>query len=234
MDIKKVELHFPLKVSDSSYYRNLIDYPPTGFEYVSTYKSGLIENTIKRGMFRTLKAGVRRALSSLSMSIPLYAKSKKFSPDNIHHFAHCLPKNSKGINFFLDIEGYWQLAVGALTPSSRKKILQILSQDNCKGILPWTTYSYNNFVKEFPELEHKTTIIRPAVPLMQLEKRVFDPNSFMMLYVARDFKLKNGEYACNIMDTFIKDYKTNKKVQGDVIGNIPNKIKKKSHIGDME
>ena len=227
MKIKKVELHFPLKVSDSSYYKNLIDYPPQGFDYESTSKSGLIGNTIKRGMFRSVKAGIRKGLSSLSLSIPLYAKSNKFSPETIHHFAHCLPKKSKGINFFLDIEGHWQLAVGELTLSSKKKILSILSQDNCKGILPWTMYAYDGFIKEFPELEHKTTIIRPAVPLMQLKKRVYDHESFMMLYVARDFKLKNGEYACDLMDSFIKNYETGKQIQGVVIGTISNKIKKK-------
>jgi len=224
---KKIELHFPLKVSDSSYYKNLIDYPPEGFEYVSTAKSGLIGNTFKRGTFRFVKSAIRRIFSSFSVSVPLYAKQTKFSPEFIHHFAHCIPKKSNGINFFLDIEGAWQLGIGELTPSSKKKISKILSQDNCKAILPWTFFSRDGFVKEFPELEHKVEVIRPAVPLMQTTKRVIDDENFIMLFVARDFELKNGEYAAELMDSFIKNYKGNVKIQGVVVGTVSNKIKNK-------
>lgn len=220
MTKKKVELHFPLSVSDSSYYTSLINYPPEEYEYISTTKSGLIGNTVKRGVFRILKSSIRKGFNSLSLSKPLYSRSKILSPKDIHHFAHCIPnpKKSNGIDYILDIEGVWQLSIGKLSPSVKKKILANLSRDNCKAILPWTHYAYDEFINEFPELQSKTTLMRPAVPLMQTSKRTFDPNSFMILYVARDFKLKNGEMACEILDSFVEEMKTiNPKITIDAI-----------------
>lgn len=227
--IKEVQLHFPLAVSDSSYYQNLIQYPPEGYKYISQTKSGLIGNTAKRGVFRLLKTGVRNLSSSFRLSRPLYAKSNKLSPEFVHHFAHCIPTLSKsnGIDYILDVEGAWQLAIGKLSPSAKKKIVEILSKDNCKAIMPWTKYAYNEFVKEFPELEDKTTVLRPAVPLMQLKQKVCDPESFTMLYVARDFKLKNGPLACRMMDAYVEaGKKYGLKINAIVISKTPNNIKK--------
>lgn len=218
-DMKKVELHFPLFVSDSAYYKNLMEYPPKEYEYISKIKSGLIGNTVKRGMFRSAKSNVRSLATSLGFSRPLYARSKKYSTEFVHHFAHCIPKlrKSNGIDFVLDIEGVWQLSVGELSPSVKKKIINNLSRDECKAIMPWTNHVYNEFVKEFPELEHKTTLLRPAVKLMQTKKKVYDPESFTMLYVARDFELKNGHLACDIMNSYA-DY--NNKVNAICIANV--------------
>lgn len=203
----KVKLMFPSSVSDSKYYRNLIDYSPTGYEYYSEYKSGLIHSNVKREVFKKIKKNVRSLFSMFKMSRPLYAKgSGNVNREKvIEHYAHCIPK--KIVNdFVVDIEGVWQLSIGEMTDKTRDIISNTLLSDKCKAILPWTSHCYTEFVETFPELESKTILLRPATPVIDNVK--FDNDKVIcLLYASRDFELKGGKAACVAMDSMVETFK---------------------------
>jgi glycosyltransferase involved in cell wall biosynthesis len=221
MENKKVLLKFPLNISDSTYYKSLIQYPPKGHKYITEIETGIIDNKFKRCLLKKSKSFIRTIFNKLNISRPLYS-SNNVDGANIVHYAHCLPVDTTK-NYVVDIEGVWQLAIGHID-KSRETILNILSDDKCKAILPWTYFAYQEFVKVFPELKHKTHVLRPAVPLMLKSDNFVESKKFTMLYVARDFELKNGELACKIINNIITKYGPDK-VKGIVIANVPSDIK---------
>lgn len=217
----KVYLQYPWKFPDSPYYKYLIDYPPEGieFENISNQK-GVIINKKFFWFSNFLKRNIRRTLNWLHLSIPNSHLTPKGNYDLIH-CAHCLSKN-KDEPWIMDLESEWQFYIGKKNLISKKRVKNILLNKNCKKILPWTNFTANEIIKEFPEIKSKIKVIYPAVPT-RITKKI-NHKKITLIFSGRYFYAKGGLYSLEVIDRLTKKYSN---VYGLINSQIPKDILKK-------
>jgi hypothetical protein len=87
MDNLKVYLQYPWKSADSTYYKNILDYPPKGIVFLNnhgrtTLKREVIGSSKKFESTRKLKNFLRKILNIVSLPNLVYTPRK--SPQIIH------------------------------------------------------------------------------------------------------------------------------------------------------
>ena len=217
----KVYLQYPWGISDSQYYKSLIENPPKSVEYVSSkVKLGMIHNKKLFAVKNFLKGFIRNFLLKIRFS-PLNIKRTKTKKGyDLIHCAHCLSKNNSP--WVVDFEGdAWQIWLsGVASKRSHRKAKKILLRKNCKKIIAWTESSKKEIIKRFPEIEKKIEIVSYAMPFpKQLKKK--KKNKITLLFIGRYFYSKGGLHALKVFDKLTKKYEN---VEGIFISQIPKEI----------
>lgn len=218
-----VYLQYPWRISDSQYYKSIIESPPEGINFKNSVNQiGMILNKKKFFFSTLLKTKIRRLIEKTNFPILNVKKVKCSKQFDLIHGAHCLI-NEKELPWVADFEGYWQFWIsGRDTRLGRKKVREILLRKNCKKLIAWTEHAKNNFIKVFPELKEKMEVMHYAVPERKFKKN--NSKNIRLLFVSRYFFDKGGLDALESMDILTKKYKN---VSGDIISPVPENIKKK-------
>ncbi len=218
----KVYLQFPWKVSDSTYYTNIINYPPKGIVYnVKRKKSGIITSKKKFKINNKIKELIRVSLNKINLPIPNAHKTNYKGHYDLIHCAHCLSLNKRP--WVADFEGVWQMWVSGDRTKRGKKIVQDIIEDkNCKKIMCWCDDTKKEFLKTYPKIEKKLEIVYPAFPLKKVKKKL--GKKIKILYAARYFWLKGGLISLKVLDFLLNKYKNLEVV---FISDVPKEIKEK-------
>jgi len=200
----KVYIQYPLPISDSQYYRSLVENPPEEVEYVNIQRrQGMIVSPKKLAIINFFKKYTRKVLEKTQLSILNIHKTKTKEKYNLIHAAHCLSKNKT--NWICDFESMWQMWIsGRNTEKGREKALKILMMDNCKKILAWTNDCENEIILKFPEIRNKVSIVSYAMQLPKFKKTKH--KEINLLFVSRYFYGKGGDITLEVFDKLTKKY----------------------------
>jgi len=202
----KVYLQYPIKVSDSSYYKYLLTNPPNNVDYINFEKKdlGVIQSKKKILLFNFLKDNVRRIVRALKIQVPNAHLTHSKKRYDIIHCAHCLSLNKKP--WVADFEWDGQFLVNGSSLIKRSKALQkILNSEYCKKIICWTDITQKRILKIYPELESKTELVYPGIPAQKFKK--VKHKGIKLLFTSRRFYCKGGLHALEVIDKLIKKYK---------------------------
>lgn len=216
----KVYLQYPWMFPDSSYYKYLIDNPPENIEFLNAEKQkGVIINKRFFWFSNFLKRNICRFINSFKLSISNAHLSQKGYYDLIH-CCHCLSKN-KDKPWIADFESEWQLYLGKKTKKSKEKVREILTNKNCKKIMPWTQTTANEIIEEFPEIKDKVEVVYPAIPVNKKNKN----KKITILYATRYFWIKGGIIALEVYKKLKEKY--DDKIELIFISDVPEKVKER-------
>lgn len=216
----KVHIQYPLKVSDSQYYRSMIDNPPKGVEFVGSNKTGMVVNKNKFKGFDNFKRVIKFILNKIPLPIPNahYTKSKGF---DLIHCAHCLSRNENK-PWVLDVESLWQLWIsGRGERGGREAVLKYLMRNNCKKIIAWTEATKADIMKAFPEVADKVEVVYYGMRMPKLRKKKKNKD-ITLFFSGRHFYAKGGLNAVEVMNRLTKKYGN---VRGVINGVIPNEVR---------
>ena len=218
----KVFLQYPWMFPDSPYYKYLVDNPPENIEFLNAKRQkGVIINKKFFWFSNFLKRNIRRLTNKLNLSIPNAHLTKTSQDYDLIHCCHCLSKN-KNKPWVTDIESIWQLYIGKKTKKSKEKVREILTNKNCKKIMPWTQTTANEIIKEFPEIKDKVKVVYPAIPLPNIKRKRH--KNINLLFVGRYFYEKGGLHALEVIDKLTKKYNN---VKGIIVSEVPESVLKK-------
>lgn len=223
----RVDLQYPWKFPDSSYYKNILDYPPKNVNYVNYNKSSKMEvigSSKKFEVMRVSKNLIRKFLKVLHVPNLIFTTRKDF---DLIHCAHCLTLNKKP--FVVDTEVYERLASAGGDVSMKgigKRIIKnLLEGGNCKKIIAWSEDCKKSFESVFPNNEkilNKIEILPFAIPEINYKK--IPHKKLRVLFVARWFDAKGGRQTLEVFDRLSKKYP---EVEFVFICPTPNKYKDK-------
>jgi len=218
----KVYLQYPWKVSDSQYYKSLIDNPPREVGYLSkNTKPGMITNKRKLVLTNFVKRFLRESLERANFPILNIKKTETKEEYDLIHCAHCLSSNNTP--WVVDFESLWQMWIsGRDTPVGRRKALKILKKEHCKRIIAWTETTKKEIQEKFPEIKEKVTVVSYGM-ISPVFKKV-KSKKIRLLFIGRYFHDKGGLHALEAMDKLTKKY-TN--VEALVISQVPQDVLKK-------
>ncbi|MBS3087477.1 glycosyltransferase family 4 protein [Candidatus Pacearchaeota archaeon] len=217
----RVYLQYPLKVSDSQYYRSMIDNPPKGIEFVGSKKTGMVVNTRKFRGFDNFKKIIRTFLERIPLPIP-NARYTNGSSFDLIHCAHCLSLNKSP--WVADIESVYQMWGGVSATKSRISMTRkIVMSRHCKKIIAWTEATKKSIVEIFPEIADKVEVVYYAMPEMKPMKKK-KGKDIVLFFSGRHFEAKGGVHATEVMDRLTKKYPN---VKGVINGAIPEDVIKK-------
>jgi glycosyltransferase involved in cell wall biosynthesis len=192
-----VYLQYPWKFPDSPYYKYLLDHPPEYIKYFNEKaKQGPITNRNKFWLLTRLKVNIRKWTNRLNLPLTNAWKTKQRKSYDLIHCAHCLSKN-KNKPWVADMESVWSMWVSGMnTKIGKEKVRKILSDDNCKKIMPWTENTKKEIVNIFPEIKGKLEVLYPAVPVRDNKNK--RKGRFTILFIGRDYRLKGGKIALGV------------------------------------
>jgi len=219
----KVYLQYPWKVSDSQYYKSIIDNPPKTVSYLNIRKTeGMIVNKRSLLFFNFIKRQVRNLTKKLKLVLVNAHETKINEGVDLIHCAHCLSKN-KNIPWVADFESWWQMWLsGGDKKKGKEKVLEILKRKQCKKIIAWTPYEKDKIEKMFPQIKNKLEVVTFAMPLPKERKKRH--NNIVLLYVSRYFYKKGGLHTLEVFDRITKKEKN---VQAIFVSNTPKDLLEK-------
>ncbi|MBT6690048.1 glycosyltransferase family 4 protein [archaeon] len=224
--MKKIQvyLQYPLRVSDSQYYKSMIDNPPHGVKYViGNNKTGMLSDKKSFLLFGFLKRQIRFWTEKFNLIIPNAHLSRGVENCDLIHCAHCLSKNTDK-PWVLDVESLWQLWIsGRGKVGSRREVLRYLERDNCKKIIAWTEATRKDIVNMFPEVRDKVEVVYYAMPEQKVKQRK-KGEELVLFFSGRHFYSKGGLHATEVMDRLTKKYPN---IGGAINGAIPSEIKER-------
>jgi len=219
----RVYLQYPLGISDSQYYKSMIDNPPERIEFVSGgNRVGMISSRKFFWLSNFLKKQIRFWTDKLGLVI-VNVHSSPVGKSDLIHCAHCLSKEKKE-PWILDVESLWQLWISGRDKSgAREKVLKYLMRDNCKKIIAWTEATKKDIVETFPEVADKVEVVYYGMKMHELGKKK-DKGNITLFFSGRHFYAKGGLHATEVMDKLTRKHNN---VCGVINGAIPNDIIKK-------
>jgi len=206
----KVLLQYPWKFPDSSYYKNILDYPPKKIEFINYKKSSgkkfeVIGSSKKFEQMRKFKNSLRKILNFLRL--PNLTYSFKTNYDLIH-CAHSLSLNKKP--WVVDTETYSRVTAGGTIADSkigRWIIKNRLESEYCKKIIAWSEDCKKTFIDAFPnnkKILNKITIVPFAFKTPKFKK--IKHKKINILFVARWFDAKGGRQTLEVFNRLSKRY----------------------------
>jgi len=203
----KVYLQYPWKFPDSPYYKYLINYPPEGIEFLNIKnEGGAITKASKFKILNSLKHQIRFWTNKLNLVMPNAHLTESKEEFDLIHCAHCLSKNNNK-PWVADLEGIWSMWIsGQRTKRGKREVKDILSRKNCKKIMPWTESGYKEIIETFPEIKDKVELVYPAVPFFGKGKK---NKKLTIIYVARQFWIKGGLIALEVLSKIKEKYDVN-------------------------
>lgn len=219
----KVFLQYPWRVSDSQYYKSITEDSPEGVEYLNLVKKqGMITNQKTFFVLTYLKQKIRELVELSKLPIINSKLTKTEKEYDLIHCAHCLSLN-KDKPWVADFESAWQMWIsGRDTRIGKEMARNLLKRKNCKRIIFWTDYSKDEFLKIFPEMKNKTTILGYGQKISNSKK--IGHRGITLLFISRFFDAKGGLEAIEVFDYLTKKYKN---VNAIIISKIPEKIAEK-------
>lgn len=217
----KVYIQYPWIVSDSPYYKYLVNYPPDNVKFYSNKNVEILTKKSKIYFSNTGKKYVRNFLGLLPVSLPNIHITPSGDYDIIH-CAHCLSLSKKP--WLVDVEGVWQLFLSDVHNNISKKIVRrILLKKSCKRIIPWTNYTKREIEKYFHDkkIKEKIQLVYPTAPLNTFHKN--KRSKLSVLYVSRYFLSKGGLVSLYSLNELQKKYD----LDAFFVSFVPEKIKKK-------
>lgn len=207
----KVFLHYPWKFPDSSYYKNILNYPPKNVNYVNYSKSSkkmeVIGSSKKFESMRVLKNRIRKVLKIFHLPNLTFTFRKDF---DLIHCAHCLSLNRKP--WVVDTEVYDRIASAGGDVANKgigKWIIRKkLESKYCKKIIAWSEDCKKTFESIFPsnkEILNKIEIVPFAIPEVKFKK--IPHKNLRVLFVARWFDAKGGRQTLEVFDRLSKIHK---------------------------
>ncbi len=208
--MKKVSVYiqYPWKSADSTYYKNILDYPPKDITYHNlsqNLKREVIGSSKQFESTRRMKNFVRKILAFIKMPNITYTLEKDAK---IIHCAHCLSLNSRP--WVVDTEVFDRIAArGDIAESilGRWIIKNRLESKYCKKIIAWSADCKKTFEEAFSDnknILNKISIVPFAMP-MPVVRRIRHKNVHL-LFVARWFHAKGGITTLEIFDRLTKKY----------------------------
>lgn len=222
MEKIKVYIQYPWKVSDSLYYKTLLENPPSGIEYLDTgIKKGMITNKKNLWISNISKKSIRKFLGKISLNIPNIIMTKSREKRDLIHCAHCLSLNKEP--WVGDFEHVFQMWISqGKGESSKKRIRKLLLGNNCKKIIAWTGDVKENILEDFPEIRDKIEIVPFAMRPIKVKK--IKTGKMTLLFVARYFYNKGGLHSLETFDRLTKKYDH---VEAIVVSPVPKDILRK-------
>lgn len=210
MDKIKIFFQYPWMSLDSSYYKNIIDFPPENVQYVNQGKESkkkleIIGSSMKFEHARLLKNFIRKILSIIKVPNLTYSRGKNYG---LIHCAHCLSLNRKP--WIVDTETYDRISATGVVASSKigKWIIKKrLESRNCRRIICWSEDCKRTFESAFPGNDvilGKIRIVPFALPIPQFKK--VPHKNVRILFVARWFEAKGGKQTLEVFDRLSKKY----------------------------
>ena len=207
----KVHLQYPWKSPDSSYYKNIIDFPPEDVEYTnfsddSAKKTEVISSGEKFERTRKFKNFLRKILGVVKIPNLTFTLDKNV---DLIHCAHCLSLNKKP--WVVDTEVWDRVAAGGGIANSRVGkflIKKRLESKYCKKIICWSEDCKESFEKAFPDNKKilgKITLLHFALPTKKFKK--IRHKNVRILFVARWFDAKGGRQTLEVFDRLSKIHK---------------------------
>jgi len=218
----KVYLQSPWKVADSPYYKYLLKDSLKNIKYLNATekKKGVITNKRKFLFAHELKRFVRVATTNVGLSLPNAPPLRTKEEFDLIHCAHCLSRGNKP--WVADFESAYQLWISSkITKTGIERAKKILSQKNCKKILPWSEDTKKNLEKFFPNIKNKIELVYPAVPEQKFKKK--KRKKLTIIYASRYFWIKGGLVALEVLSKLKKRYD----IEIIFISDVPEKIKKR-------
>jgi glycosyltransferase involved in cell wall biosynthesis len=209
MDKIKVFLQYPWKSPDSSYYKNIIDFPPENIEFVNNTgdnqnkKFEVIGSSKEFENKRRLKNFLRNVLKFFKIPNLVYTPKGDY---NLIHCAHCLSLNRKP--WVMDTEIYDRVSsTGEISYSKFGKwiIRRRLESPHCKRIICWSEDCKRTFEEAFPgnqKILKKIDIVPFALENPRFKK--ISHKNIRILFVARWFEAKGGKQTLEIFDRLSK------------------------------
>ncbi len=205
----RVYMQYPWIRPDSSYYKNIVEYPADLVEYVNYKKQKKVEvigSSKKFEIIRIIKNIIRKFLEILR--IPNLTYTVHAEKADLIHCAHCLSLNRKP--WVVDTEVYHRVAAtGKIAYSKLGKwiIKKMLESPYCKKIICWTEDCKKTFEEAFPgnkKILDKIEILHFALPLPKIKK--IKHKGLRILFVARWFDAKGGRQTLEVFDRLSKKY----------------------------
>ncbi|HLD55565.1 MAG TPA: glycosyltransferase family 4 protein [Candidatus Nanoarchaeia archaeon] len=206
----KIHLQYPWKFPDSSYYKNILEYPPKDVAYVNYKKSNkpkiqIIGSSKKFEVMRRFKNFLRKILNILRLPNLTYT----FNPNcDLIHCAHCLSLNKKP--WVVDTEVWDRVSAGGKIAESKlgKWIIKNrLESEYCKRIICWSEDCKKSFEKAFlknKKILDKIEILHFGLPLKNFKK--IPHKNLRILFVARWFDAKGGRQTLYVFNELSKKY----------------------------
>ena len=218
----KVYIQYPWKVSDSQYYKSMIDNPPKDIEYIfEDIKIGMITSKAKLSFRNFFKRTIRTTLEKIQVPILNIKKTKNTKDFDVIHNAHCLSSNDNP--WVADFESLWQMWVsGRDTKTGMDRVSKVLKKDSCKKIIAWTESTKEEIKKTFPEVKEKITVVHYGMVSQKFKK--VKSEKVRLLFIARYFEGKGGLHTLEVFDRITKKYEN---VEATVISEVPKNIKEK-------
>jgi glycosyltransferase involved in cell wall biosynthesis len=231
-EIKKVYVEPAWKLHMGYHVRQLIPFPPDGYEFVT--RNGLDERFSQRASGYQL---AQTAISQLCQRLPLPllkarwdSLTKKPPGDAVLTFAsnHLVFRKEPWV---ADIGRIWEVVGYNLRQFRRyQKVVEgAFAADNCKGVLCWTAFSKNTCLSNLDcrGFEHKIDAIPLAVAPRDFIKE-FDDNKVRLLFIgsanlAGQFELRGGKEVLEAVDLLSLKYKN---IELVIRSDIPPAIKK--------
>jgi glycosyltransferase involved in cell wall biosynthesis len=210
MDEIKVFLQYPWKFPDSSYYKNIVNFPPQGVNFVnynneSNKKFEIIASSDKFERMRKFKNIIRKILGIIKIPNLTYTKNKNY---DLIHCAHCLSLNRRP--WVVDTETYDRISAGGDIANSKlgKWIIKKRFESfYCKKIICWSEDCKKTFLEAFPankKILDKIEILPFALPIPKFKK--IPHKNLRILFVARWFDAKGGRQTLEVFDRLSKKY----------------------------
>lgn len=207
----KVYLQYPWKFPDSSYYKNILDFPPKHIMFVNYKKKAssmsVIGSSRQFERMRKLKNMVRKILRILHVPNVVYTSQKNY---DLIHAAHCLPLNKKP--WIVDTEVYDRLASAGGNVASKGLgkwiIKKRLESPYCKKIICWSEDCKKTFIDAFSKNQKildKLVLLPFALEKPQIKRK--EHKRLQVLFVARWFDAKGGRQTLEVFDRLSKRYK---------------------------
>lgn len=214
----KIYLQYPWKISDSQYYKSILDFPPENVEYLSNIDNFGIVTNRKKFFFNLIKRNVRKFIEFLNFPLINAKVTTSKNKFDLIHCAHCLSLNDSP--WVADFEAPWQFWIsGRDTKTGKERVRKILNSKNCRALLAWTAKARQEMIELFPEIEKKVKILPYGQPQIKINKKRH--NGTNLLFVGRYFYLKGGLHAVEAMDRITRE---DNSVRGIIISNTPKKI----------
>ena len=205
----KVHLQYPWKFPDSSYYKNILDFHPTGVEFINYKDKGkkmeVIGSSKKFEAIRKFKNILRRILNLLCLPNLTYSFKNNY---DLIHCAHCLSLNKR--SWVVDTETYDRVSAGGNIANSKLGkwlIKKRLESKYCKKIVCWSEDCKATFENAFPHnkiILDKITILPFALQMPKFNK--IKHKKIRILFVARWFDAKGGRQTLEVFDRLSRLY----------------------------
>ncbi len=212
----RIYLQKPWKLSDSPYYKYLIENPPDEVDYVNKKDFDLIQSSGKMRLNNVVKTASKKILRKMLPNLPNAHLTRAGKKYDLIHCAHCISlNNSPWVADIEYAEQFW--ATGRI--GEKEKVLKILKNSNCKRILAWTRWSEDKILKEFPEIRSKLEVLYPGITSHKFKK--IETGRITLLFSSRRFFFKGGLHALEVIDRLTKKYP---KVYGLIVSDVPKEI----------